>query len=82
MPIVKKLDPPGEDLHEGIVIKVEDNLDHRSRKFPNPGFSQRGDFFFNTHSVNSLQLGFKPVPAGCYSGALTTMLEALSPSVI
>jgi len=31
----KKLDPPGQDLPEDIVINVEDNLSRRSRKSPN-----------------------------------------------
>ena len=53
MPIVKKLDPPGEDLPEGIVIKVEDNLDHGSKKSPNADFCDER-IFFNTSPINTL----------------------------
>ena len=34
-----------EDLPEDIVIKVEDNLNHRSRKFLSPSFYQLEEFF-------------------------------------
>ena len=63
---------------EGIVIKVENNLDHRSRKSPKPQFLPARGFFFNTSPVNSLRLGFKSGPAGCYSEALAARLEDLS----
>ena len=63
---------------EGIVIKVENNLDHRSRKSPKPQFLPARGFFFNTSPVNSLRLGFKSGPAGCYLEALAARLEDLS----
>jgi len=44
MKYLKKLDQPGEDHPESIVIKIEDNLDCGSRKSLNPDFCQRGIF--------------------------------------